>query len=195
LGLQEDKDEMVRDSLRPVFTELNNHWVRATEANKIMIESLGYEYSGYVNGLPEERYNLGSGDNRMYEYCGDIMSTDCDIIKELTVWPDGTFVDGASKGTYNDAGECTSDSVADTLKERKARYGTFTKHADIAQGFKAIMVAAPSWAICSNDKKQALEMFADKMARILNGDPNYDDSWRDIAGYAQLIVNDLQEVI
>ena len=92
----------------------------------------------------------------------------------------------------NDAGE-TLQSTKATLVERGKRYGPFTEHAKIAQGFKTIMYSTMSWNDCSADKKQALEMFADKIARILNGDPTYDDSWRDIAGYAQLIVDELNK--
>jgi hypothetical protein len=35
-------------------------------------------------------------------------------------------------------------------------------------------------------------MITHKISRILNGDPNYDDSWRDIAGYAMLVVKELE---
>jgi hypothetical protein len=34
-------------------------------------------------------------------------------------------------------------------------------------------------------------MIAHKIGRILNGDPNYADSWIDIAGYAQLVADRL----
>lgn len=34
-------------------------------------------------------------------------------------------------------------------------------------------------------------MQAHKQARILNGDPNYADSWHDIAGYATLVEQEL----
>ena len=36
-------------------------------------------------------------------------------------------------------------------------------------------------------------MIAHKIGRILNGDPNYLDSWIDIVGYAQLIVDRLHK--
>jgi hypothetical protein len=38
-----------------------------------------------------------------------------------------------------------------------------------------------------SSQKESLEMIMHKVARILNGDPNYSDSWHDIAGYAKLI--------
>ena len=44
------------------------------------------------------------------------------------------------------------------------------------------------------DQREALEMLALKIARILNGDPNYADSWHDVAGYATLVADRLQGV-
>ena len=35
--------------------------------------------------------------------------------------------------------------------------------------------------------KESLHMIASKMARIVNGDPEYLDNWHDIGGYAKLI--------
>ena len=35
---------------------------------------------------------------------------------------------------------------------------------------------------------EAINMICHKLGRIANGDPTYDDSWRDIAGYAMLVV-------
>jgi len=37
-------------------------------------------------------------------------------------------------------------------------------------------------------------MVVHKIARILNGDPNYDDSWVDISGYTKLVADRLQGV-
>lgn len=73
------------------------------------------------------------------------------------------------------------------LDERGARYGDFTGHAEITQRLKATMVNTPRWAALSFDQKEALEMVAHKIGRILNGDPNYKDSWTDIIGYTRLV--------
>lgn len=43
-----------------------------------------------------------------------------------------------------------------------------------------------SWDDCTYSQKEALEMIAHKIGRIVNGDPDYQDSWDDIAGYAVL---------
>lgn len=73
-----------------------------------------------------------------------------------------------------------------TLKERGDRYGDFTEHAAIAQDILDVYMSTCGWDNLSPDKRQAFRMFADKAARILNGDPEYKDNWHDIAGYAKL---------
>ena len=78
-------------------------------------------------------------------------------------------------------------SVEKTLQERGARYGDFTDHAAICQGIKMLMMASAGWPRLSFVQKQALEVIADKIARILSGDPNYADNWHDIQGYAKLV--------
>lgn len=85
-------------------------------------------------------------------------------------------------------------SVANTLAERGSRYGEFADHAKIAQGIQDTMRAAPKWDQLDLDMKQALSVIADKIARILNGDPFYLDNWHDLQGYAKLIENRLQMI-
>lgn len=79
------------------------------------------------------------------------------------------------------------NSIDDTLAERGARYGQFKDHAVIAQGLQDTMRAAPGWVRLAPDQKQALSVIADKIARMLNGDPNYVDNWHDIIGYSKLV--------
>lgn len=78
-------------------------------------------------------------------------------------------------------------NITDTLKERGSRYGVFAEHAYIAQSIQNVMRAAPGWTRLSCDEAQALTVIADKIARILNGDPHYTDNWHDIQGYAKLV--------
>ncbi len=81
--------------------------------------------------------------------------------------------------------------INDTLRERGSRYGEFADHARISQELLSGMSSTPGWKRLVPDQREALTLIAHKIARILNGDPNYDDSWRDIAGYATLITNRL----
>ena len=83
-------------------------------------------------------------------------------------------------------------NVDNTLKERGSRYGEFREHARITQNIKAAMADRTNFSTLSLDKREALEMIAHKMGRILNGDPEYADSWHDITGYATLIEQTLE---
>ena len=87
----------------------------------------------------------------------------------------------------NEGGQAPTDELTNTLAERGERYGVFSGHASIAQGIKQVMRDTDNWGALSSDKKEALEMIAHKIARIRNGDPEYVDSWHDIAGYSKLI--------
>jgi hypothetical protein len=84
------------------------------------------------------------------------------------------------------------NAITETLKERGNRYGPFTSHAEITQDLKKVMVETLQWEELSPDKKEALDMIMHKVGRILNGDPNYADSWHDIGGYAKLVEDNLQ---
>lgn len=78
------------------------------------------------------------------------------------------------------------------LDERGARYGKFVDHASVTQYLKYVMREyGKNWKELDDDQAEALEMIAHKIGRILNGDPNYVDSWVDIAGYAQLVADRL----
>jgi hypothetical protein len=80
-------------------------------------------------------------------------------------------------------------TIQDTLTERGKRYGEFKEHAEISQNLKRTMWATPRWVDLPDDIKEALEMIQHKIARVLNGDPEYDDNYRDVAGYSQLVLD------
>lgn len=78
-------------------------------------------------------------------------------------------------------------SIDATLQERGTRYGAFPEHARITQNIKRAMIDSPNWGKLQDDQREALEMLAHKVGRILNGDPNYVDSYHDIIGYVKLV--------
>lgn len=86
-----------------------------------------------------------------------------------------------------------SDSITATLAERGKRYGKFSEHAKISQLLKGVMQSRPGYEGLRADQREALEMIAHKIARILNGDPNYVDNWVDIAGYAKLVADRIEQ--
>jgi hypothetical protein len=80
-------------------------------------------------------------------------------------------------------------SIDQILDERGSRYGNFLDHARITQGIKGAIFLHADMDKLEYDHKEALEMIAHKIGRIVNGDPNYADSWDDIAGYALLVAD------
>lgn len=87
--------------------------------------------------------------------------------------------------------------INETLTARGSRYGTFATHAEVAQGLKRFMAneLAKRNKGLDDDQWEALEMIAHKIARVINGDPDYADSWLDIAGYAKLVADRLEGVV
>lgn len=89
-----------------------------------------------------------------------------------------------------------STGLTDVLVERGSRYGVFTGHAEVTQRLKQ-MIGSELGArnkVLDADQQEALDMICHKIGRIINGDPNYDDSWIDIAGYAQLVADRLRGI-
>lgn len=79
------------------------------------------------------------------------------------------------------------------IAERGARYGAFTNGAHIAQSLKSVMRSAPGWDRTTLAQREALELIATKIARMLNGDPAYMDNAVDICGYATLMKEAMEE--
>jgi len=83
-------------------------------------------------------------------------------------------------------------SIDKVLTERGNRYGAFKDGASIMQQLKTVMRSTDGWERLTDSQKEALEMIQHKIGRVLNGDPTYVDSWTDICGFSQLIVNELE---
>ena len=86
-------------------------------------------------------------------------------------------------------------TIEATLEERGSRYGAFTEHARITQNIKRAMADSPNWDTLKDDQRECLEMVAHKVGRILNGDPDYHDSWHDVNGYVKLVADLLTRVV
>lgn len=87
--------------------------------------------------------------------------------------------------------QAMASDIDKTLKERGETYGVFKEHARISQNIKAAMRDSRNWERLDPNMKEALEMNAHKVARILNGDPYHKDSWHDIIGYMKLVEDEI----
>jgi hypothetical protein len=84
-------------------------------------------------------------------------------------------------------------TIETVLAERNATHGDYREQAAFAQQFKRMMRAGRNWERLDFYQAQSMEAFADKASRILSGNFNEIDHWRDVAGYASLVVRELEE--
>jgi len=81
--------------------------------------------------------------------------------------------------------------INELLAQRSPTHGDFVKQASLSGNLKAAIRcrerSIPTYQM------EALEMICVKMSRIVHGDNNLEEHWADIAGYATLIVNNLEE--
>lgn len=79
--------------------------------------------------------------------------------------------------------------IEDTLAQRGKRYGDYTDHSRVTMLLCDVVRRDPAsgYNSMSYDKRLAVDVILNKIARICTGDPEYDDNWHDIIGYATLV--------
>ena len=85
------------------------------------------------------------------------------------------------------------DDINSTLSERGNRYGTFEDNARVTQALMSMAMGCAK-SDMSPMHREALHMIFHKIARMLSGDPWYADNPHDIAGYATLLEEYINEV-
>jgi len=85
------------------------------------------------------------------------------------------------------------EGIDKTLNERGCRYGEFCDNSRVAQELKRVMKSGKNADSLRDIQREALEVIASKIARIVNGDPDYIDNWHDIIGYAKLVEIELEK--
>ena len=82
-------------------------------------------------------------------------------------------------------------TVSNTLNQRAKTHGHFPDVAKTSQLIRSSMMMTKGWYLLDTTQTEALTVIAQKIARILCGDPNYIDNWHDTAGYATLVEKEL----
>lgn len=77
--------------------------------------------------------------------------------------------------------------ITKTLEERGNTHGDFSDNARVSQELKEVIADSVKYHLLNNVQKEALAMICHKMSRIVSGNPDEPDHWRDIAGYATLV--------
>ena len=82
-------------------------------------------------------------------------------------------------------------SLDDVLAQRGRTHGNWSDNARLAQAMKELWRNEKGWQRLSACQREALDMIGYKISRVLNGDCNCVEHWIDVAGYAQLVVREL----
>ena len=96
-------------------------------------------------------------------------------------------------GTQDARRQAAFDPTEALIQERQRTHGDFSNTAKIAQAIKKT-IDENIYTELSAVQIEALQMISSKEARILSGDPDEPEHWRDIAGYAMLVVKELDKV-
>lgn len=96
---------------------------------------------------------------------------------------------GAALEHVSSGGGSEIDGV---LEERGKTHGNFVVQAWVAQELKDAAENGPNWPIMSPDKRESIHMICHKISRVVCGDPEFEDTWLDIIGYAQLALNNIR---
>ena len=81
------------------------------------------------------------------------------------------------------------------LAERQKTHGEYGEHARCTQEIIRVLQAERGYPTLTDMQKESLHMIAHKMGRIVTGNPNIEDHWDDIAGYAVLISQRLRSPV
>lgn len=81
-----------------------------------------------------------------------------------------------------------TDATRELLAERGETHGSFADNARIAQAMKNLWRGQKGWASLTDMQREALEVIALKVSRIISGKPEEPDHWCDISGYATLAI-------
>lgn len=80
------------------------------------------------------------------------------------------------------------DELLDTREETHGNYGVT---AQVAQQLKHIIQAQTNVQVFPPVMQESLDLICTKIGRIVAGNAHEPDHWKDIAGYANLVVRDL----
>lgn len=104
----------------------------------------------------------------------------------------GSVIDRAvanSPPPLDDVGEdvfAMLDEKDPLLVERGKTHGRFEDTAAVGQALRNMYRGRPGWGQLTDMQREALDMIAGKISRILSGQGGFRDHWDDIAGYAKI---------
>lgn len=158
------------------FSEFKN----CTDFRHYVEGRLGRKLYGYEMQALAEVYRQGDEEDmqRVVKEVLDAASSAAPLAGKASEGQRGAFDD-----LNKQAQKQTSEELVDS---RKALYGTFCGRAELTVDLLERLQQHPKWSSIPAWGKWALIMLVEKIGRIVEGDPKYDDNWKDISGYAEL---------
>jgi len=86
----------------------------------------------------------------------------------------------------------TPGNMDNLLAARAQTHGDFTRNAVVAQELREYWRKSDNWRKLTATQREALDMLACKLARILTGNAHHADHWKDGAGYLLRVLDELE---
>jgi hypothetical protein len=83
-------------------------------------------------------------------------------------------------------------TIETVIAERAQTHGDYKEQARLSQSLKRMLRSSRNWEFLDFYQAQSLEACCDKISRVMCGNLNEIDHWRDISGYASLVVRELE---
>jgi hypothetical protein len=84
-----------------------------------------------------------------------------------------------------------SDETRQLLEARPKTHGDFAPGAKFVQTVMRAAQESPSWGQMTDVQKECFHHIAQKLQRVVCGDPDFADHWDDVAGYAKIAVREI----
>lgn len=94
-------------------------------------------------------------------------------------------------GFIKEIHEVEQETAKHLLEVRPTTHGDFADGAKFVQTVMRAAQESPSWGKMTDVQKECFHHVAQKMQRVVCGDPNFPDHWDDIAGYAKIAVREI----
>ena len=145
----------------------------------------------YGDIIKDKRKQLNLTQKQLSKMSGVSPTYICEIERNNKI-PATKVVSLLNRALYeNKPEEKPLNGIEKTLQERGSTYGEFPNVAYTSQTLRSCMTEFDGWDRLNDTQREALTVIAQKIARILNGNPDYLDNWHDIAGYATLVEKSL----
>ena len=170
-----------------LFFELGASWCFGCHIN----DNLPHDRSFILHNFGSQLFWAHTYESKNYDDAKEI--TISELREMVSQDQDGPFItpECTLNDQYAEIEQVRQQTIEQTLAERGSRYGDYSDVASTTQQLMAIIECGASYEHLNAEQKTSLFMICNKIARAVNGDPNYIENWHDIAGYSTLIESSL----